>query len=224
MIKYIFKTILIFTGLIFLVSPVFATSVAAEKTTEVGQKILQKLEVNPSLASKIVGSADDISRLSPEDKLKALKGIQRTGKVFEVKSYIYLKNLNSALTLDDYFKILDNSFSDPSKILALSKQNGRIILLDEGNSEFGMEHIKLRHVAGYPPHPISGKGSLFKTNNLDDIKSSIMKVVDDPNANIYMGNNGRYVYESTVQFYDLQWQKIRVIVSPEGNIISAFPF
>jgi len=93
MIKYIFKTILIFTGLIFLVSPVFATSVAAEKTTEVGNRILQKLEVNPSLASKIVGSADDISKLSPEDTLKALEGIQRTGKVFDISEYFRLRQL-----------------------------------------------------------------------------------------------------------------------------------
>jgi len=96
--KYIFKTILIFTGLIFLVSPVFATSVATEETTEVGQKILQKLEVNPSLASKIVGNLDGIG-------LDEIDNILSTASRFEGEIDIqYLKTHFG----DDIFKNVDD--------------------------------------------------------------------------------------------------------------------
>jgi len=100
----------------------------------------------------------------------------------------------------------------PDKVVMITKDpSGKIVLMEEGNSKSGLQHIIDRH-----GHEFNGKGI-----SNDDIPNYVLEAVYQGNAVGTQGKrNPRNIYEFT---YNGVTQQIAVQVGSNGYIVSANP-
>jgi hypothetical protein len=105
--------------------------------------------------------------------------------------------------------------------------------LEKGNKNFGDVHIDVRHISGtYPGYGVTGFWPTGHSNvrpghstpdkmNIEDVHQMISESIEQ--SRDFKIEDGKYVFEWTLENEQFGIKKIRTIVAPDGKIITSYP-